>query len=162
MLFGLLVYLMIDFLYHLILFLSASDYCEPYQNCTWKEAILMSRSIIIDVSSIQHNKEKWFIYAENRQYIFLKFNEFDIGCQSGSILTLVLSLRETLHLCNQNKPVFGLKSSGKLLTISFTYQMMAERLVEGFGAAYTKHNNFDTSEGLISEEETGKIIPYKP
>ena len=122
----------------------------------------MSRSITIDVSSIQHNKEKWFIYAENRQHIFLKFNEFDIGCQSGSMFTLVLSLRETVHLCNQNKPVFGLKSSSKLLTISFTYQMMAERLVEGFGAAYTKHFKLDKSEELISEEETGKTIPYKP
>ena len=124
----------------------------------------MSKSIIIDVSSSQQNKEKWFIHTDNRQYIFLKFIEFDIGCQSGSVLTLVLSLRETVHLCNQNKPVFGLKSSGKLLTISFTYQMIAERLVEGFGAAYTKHNKSDKLkfEGLISEEEIGKTIPYKP
>ena len=142
-------------IFNIAKFLGA-NYCQPYTNCTWNDAIVMSKSIMIEVAPNKDKKEEWFIYTDNQQYIFLRFNTFDIGCQSGSDLTVMLSSTETLHLCNQNKPVFGLKSTGNLLTITFTFEKRANRLLEGFGAIYTKQYKLDMSEGLLSEVETGK------
>ena len=139
------------FIHHI----SDANFCESHTNCTWNDALVMSESVMIQTVMDKELNQNWKIVGKIKHYVFLWFNMFDIGCQSGSILKIVCSSTEELILCNLNKRILGLNSTSNILTITFTFQKRANRLIEGFGASYTTTEKPRVSPMLFTHEETG-------
>ena len=131
--------------------------CKSGETCTWDDGLVISKTVTIDVEMDTESTEIWNIHVKEKHYIYLSFTLFDIGCQSGSILELVISTTEKHTLCNTNKPVVGgINSTYHIMKITFKYQKRANRLTEGFKAEYATRKIPRLDRRHITQEDTGK------
>ena len=100
-------------------------------------------------------EENWFIHVDKHNYILLRFELFDIGCQLGSILEIKYSTQDKRRLCNLNRAVFGLKSTDNHLEIKWYLVKKAGDLMNGFTGNYITQSKQNITAGLLTKQETG-------
>ena len=116
-------------------FVSDEFFCEPPATCFQLPGYFGSESFLGEFSP--NDVTKWVIYPGKRtSYVTLMFNEFDIGCDSGSYFQITHLSHKEDGYCNLNKPFRNVRSSGPKLIVTFHPNLQAESLPEGFSASY--------------------------
>ena len=89
-------------------------------------------------------------------FIIVRFERFDIGCQTESSFEVEISSEGKQKICNENRAELlnGLKSD-RQMKIIFKFERKASHLIESFRARYMQHlrQNYDSE--LVLEESNG-------
>ena len=128
--------------------------CVSLDNCFWNTALITSRSISGEFFS--STDEWWHILADPNRYINLFFEHFDIECDAQMLLEISVNKETTNSYCNTNKPIEGIKSMNRELTITFKYVKELNRPTEGFAGAYEEQSRSISVESIEMEEAAGK------
>ena len=113
---------------------SDNPICIPFEDCYWESALLISRSFLGEFS--YYYEDTWLLHAGPKRYISLLFDDFDIGCETGTLLDIEFTKDTRLNYCNKNRPIERLTSIENQLTVLFRLNRVAYFLMEGFSARY--------------------------
>ena len=114
------------------------------------------------VSEMISSYETWIISVQQKTYIHLKFEIFDIGCQAGSALEVIYSPSDNVMLCNrQNRPVFPLISGDNRLEISLYIFKKPGELINQFTAEYFSRSLQEIEPGQLTNRRAGIFEPSR-
>ena len=104
--------------------------------CKVQTAYLVSATFM-GLFSPHTEYEKWEILSSDSKYIELHILDFDIGCESGTLLKIrndAYYRMFTTSYCNQKKPVGVITSNQDFISVEFV--LNGNVLTEGFVARY--------------------------
>ena len=123
-------------MYRLSLF-TEDVFCRPLSTCVHTPGYFGSESFLEEYST--YSVTKWVISpGEKTSYIELVFNEFDIGCDSGSYFQIKYLSENVDGYCNLNKPFGQVRSKGSRLEVTFHPNVQPDSMPEGFSATFNK------------------------
>ena len=109
-------------------------FCKQPPTCILTPEYFGSESFLGDFSP--YDATKWTIRVFAVVYIELVFNEFDIGCDSGSYFQIAYLSEKVDLYCNLNKPFGRVRSLGNQVDITFHPNVQPDSMPEGFSATY--------------------------
>ena len=139
-------------------FVSEIPTCLPSEDCSWNKALIASRSLSGEYFTL--GEDIWRILGDSKRYIHLQFNSFDIECNSQTLMQIDFTNDISSSFCNTNKPVQGINSVNRELTILFRYVREANRFIEGFSGVYEQQSNSLSMDSMITEESMGKFSMF--
>ena len=120
-------------------------------NRSENSGIVHSTHLFEEPRYISTTLEEWHIDTEKYSYIVFRFDFFDISCYSTSKLYINL---QTSSLCNLNKPLNDIRTSGNHMEIYFDPTRRLSALVEGFSgtyeARYRPNTTVEEQKGILS------------
>ena len=127
--------------------------CLPSTQCSWIEAAVLSKSLLGDTLT---TTEFWQLIPKLQMFISLRFESFDIGCQTESSFEVEISSAGKRKICNENRAelLTGLKSD-RQMKIIFKFERKASHLLESFRARYMQQVRQEYDSELVSEESNG-------
>ena len=84
------------------------------------------------------------------------FDDFDIGCETGTLLDIEFTKENRRNYCNKNKPIQALTSVEDRITMLFRLNRVAYFLMEGFSARYETLEKGRTVITAVIDETFGK------
>ena len=112
-------------------------FCKPPTTCFKTPGYIGSESFLGDFSPF--DVTKWAIQPSfDTVYIELVFNEFDIGCDTGSYFQIAHLAENVDGYCNLNKPFGRVRSLGNRVEITFHPNIQPNSMLEGFSATFSE------------------------
>ena len=138
----------IFFIYFFFL-VSAHPFChvrqDSWTNCKLNRANLASGSYL--GTHLQYDHIFWDIFpiyeelgtiSSNMWYLELTFEDFDIGCKMGSTFRISHLTTTEEDVCNLNRPVGTVRSSGLRVKLQYRSSLRLNVLPEGFIMSYQR------------------------
>ena len=108
--------------------------CKKDHLCFETSATLASDSYLgytdVDAENI------WQIRAMSLQYIELYIEDFDVGCNTGSLFQIELTANSLQSFCNTDKPIKHIVSISNHMTIKFKQNRVSGTFPEQFIGHY--------------------------
>ena len=118
---------------------SEDVFCKPPSTCVHTPGYFGSESFLGEFSP--YDVTIWVIEpGRETSYVELVFNEFDIGCDSGSYFQIKYLSENVDGYCNLNKPFGRVRSTGSRLEVTFHPNLQPDFMPEGFSATFYKIN----------------------
>ena len=102
----------------------------------------------------------WTINVERTAYVILVINDFDVGCETGTVFAIT-NVETTTRYCNLERPVYPIVSDSNRLYVKFHVRLCGStELVEGFKASYTSAVKNEYVTALATLEEYGNTYSF--
>ena len=129
--------------------------CKKDHLCFETSATLASDSYLgytdVDAENI------WQIRSTAPQYIELSIEDFDVGCNTGSLFQVELTENTLQSFCNTDKPINRIVSISNHMTIKFKQNRILGTLLEQFIGHYQVEQMVESTIHIPATFEEGRL-----